>query len=208
MSTPAVQMSPQLAGIVSRDVLKSLGAQEGYFVISSDEMSEHEGDETIVVSTTANTHWTVANNVQACVIAKLSDLDLLSQMAAGLQAISAEIERMSDYENFQKLSAEWKRSRAGWQSFSGDLMRDPSYSQIVGMGPAAIPFMLSDFESELSSDEPITDWFYALWAITRENPIPLESQGRPREAARAWIEWGKREGHVNAGMGIGIPEFR
>jgi hypothetical protein len=100
-----------------------------------------------------------------------------------------------DWIRFDELATKWKKTRTPWRSFSGDLMRDPNYSQIVGMGPAAIKFILWELQAEIDSGK-VTDWFYALWAITDENPIPPEAQGKPIEAAKAWIEWGKRKGLI------------
>jgi len=100
-----------------------------------------------------------------------------------------------DWIRYNELATEWKKTRATWRSFSGDLMRDENYSQIVGMGPPVIKFILWDMQAEIDSGR-VTDWFYALWAITGENPIPTEAQGKPIEAAKAWIEWGRRTGLI------------
>jgi hypothetical protein len=34
-------------------------------------------------------------------------------------------------------------------------------------------------------------WFWALQAITEEDPVPPPSRGKVREMALAWIEWGR-----------------
>jgi hypothetical protein len=39
-------------------------------------------------------------------------------------------------------------------------------------------------------------WFWALEAITGENPIPVGSEGKIREMAQAWIEWGRIHHYV------------
>jgi hypothetical protein len=40
-------------------------------------------------------------------------------------------------------------------------------------------------------------WFWALEAITLANPVPPEAGGKVEEMARAWIEWGIREGYIS-----------
>ena len=40
-------------------------------------------------------------------------------------------------------------------------------------------------------------WFWALEAITEENPVP-PAAGKVREMARAWVDWGKRQGLLDS----------
>ena len=62
------------------------------------------------------------------------------------------------------------------------------YQRIIGMGPPAVPLILRELHREPDQ------WFWALEAISEENPVPPEAAGTVREMARAWIEWGKRQG--------------
>ena len=41
-------------------------------------------------------------------------------------------------------------------------------------------------------------WFWALEAITQENPVPPEAAGRVAKMAEAWIAWGKQQGYLAA----------
>ena len=41
-------------------------------------------------------------------------------------------------------------------------------------------------------------WFWALEAMTGENPVPRESAGLVSEMAQAWIERGKSRGLITA----------
>lgn len=73
------------------------------------------------------------------------------------------------------------------------------------MGTGAVPLILTELRQELEIGEP-DDWFVALWAITGENPVPIESQGKGREMAEAWIEWGVRQGYLDGEeLGVRIP---
>jgi hypothetical protein len=65
------------------------------------------------------------------------------------------------------------------------------YQRIIGMGSPAVPLILEELRREPDQ------WFWALEAITEENPVPPEAAGKVREMARAWIDWGQRQGFLN-----------
>jgi hypothetical protein len=65
----------------------------------------------------------------------------------------------------------------------------PAYQMIVGMGPAVIPLLLRELERQVDY------WFWALQAITEEDPVPVESRGNWRAMAQAWLAWGKKRGY-------------
>lgn len=56
------------------------------------------------------------------------------------------------------------------------------------MGPAAVPLILAELHRETDH------WFWALEAISGENPVPPEAAGKVEEMAKAWIDWGQRKG--------------
>ncbi len=62
------------------------------------------------------------------------------------------------------------------------------YQRIVGMGLSAVPLILEELRRDPDQ------WFWALEAITEENPVPPEAAGKVREMARAWVDWRKRHG--------------
>lgn len=99
-----------------------------------------------------------------------------------------EPESHEDTEKFERLKTEWDRSSAHMSSIT-DIVMLPSYQEILGMGKTAIPLILHELENEPAH------WFWALRAITGEDPVPAESRGRVREMAQAWIEWGHRKGY-------------
>jgi hypothetical protein len=63
-----------------------------------------------------------------------------------------------------------------------------SYQKIIGMGLAAVPLILEELQREPNQ------WFWALEAITDENPVPPEAAGKVRLMAEAWIQWGREHG--------------
>jgi hypothetical protein len=64
----------------------------------------------------------------------------------------------------------------------------PAYQKIIGMGFDAVPFLLRELETNLDM------WFWALMAITEEDPVAKESLGDGQAMAKAWLEWAKERG--------------
>jgi hypothetical protein len=95
---------------------------------------------------------------------------------------------MTDAAKFQRLIRQWHHER-GITSSIVEMAMCPSYQQIIGMGPVAVPLILRQMESE--GDDPDM-WFWALTAITNADPIPDEIRGDYVEMAKAWLEWADR----------------
>ena len=70
------------------------------------------------------------------------------------------------------------------------MAKHPAYRQIIEMGSAAIPLLLTELRRAPDF------WFAALREITKENPVPPKSAGKVKEMARAWIEWGRKRGYI------------
>lgn len=98
-------------------------------------------------------------------------------------AESARIER-----KFIRLRDEWKAGR-GPESSSSRLALHPAYQAIIGMGPEVVPLLLRELERQVDF------WFWALHAITEDDPVPAESRGNGKEMAKAWLAWGREQGY-------------
>jgi hypothetical protein len=112
------------------------------------------------------------------------------------ELISSQVIVDAKTENFIKfrgLAKQWKGER-GAQGTVLAMASLPSYQKIIGMGKDAIPLILAELKIE--GDAP-DHWFWALAAISDENPVPPESRGNLSEMARAWLAWGEKEGHVD-----------
>jgi hypothetical protein len=110
------------------------------------------------------------------------------------------VDRPKSYSNadeakFKRLAEVWQRDTAIYSSMVQTAMH-PAYQNIIGMGKDALPFLFKRLQSE--GDEP-HHWFWALAAITGENPVPKESRGRVAEMAKAWFEWGRENGYGDMG---------
>jgi hypothetical protein len=93
---------------------------------------------------------------------------------------------------FQGLAKQWKAERGAIPSVAA-MVSLQSYQRIVGMGRDALPYILGQLRSE--GDEP-DHWFPALSAIAAESPVPVESRGKLKEMAKAWLKWGQEQGYV------------
>lgn len=86
---------------------------------------------------------------------------------------------------FQQLVHRWKQE-AGPSSSVETLAMHPAYQRIIGLGPDAVPLLLAELEREPDH------WFWALRAITGENPVLPEHRGKLRLMADDWLAWGKQ----------------
>jgi len=87
-------------------------------------------------------------------------------------------------EKFHSLAEEW-REATSHLSFMGEIVLHPAYQRIIGMGPSILPCIFR----ELEEDPDL--WFWALKAITGENPVSPEMEGKVDEMAQAWLNWWK-----------------
>lgn len=90
-------------------------------------------------------------------------------------------------ERFHALSRQWEEETGHLSSISQIVMH-PAYQQIIGMGPAVVPLLLNDLVRTKSH------WFWALRAITGENPVSHEDRGYIERMAHAWADWGRARG--------------
>jgi hypothetical protein len=90
-------------------------------------------------------------------------------------------------ERFQRLAAEWKE-RSRYLSNTAQMALLEPYQRIIGMGPLVLPLILEELRREPDQ------WFWALEAITEQNPVPPEAMGKVRLMAQAWVHWGEQQG--------------
>ncbi|MFA7341106.1 MAG: hypothetical protein WC028_30260 [Candidatus Obscuribacterales bacterium] len=104
---------------------------------------------------------------------------LLPPMGSGLSELQVE---------FDKLATCWRRDTSILSSSSSSSMH-PAYQRIIGMGPKVLPCILRDLEATYDQ------WFWALEAITGQNPVPSEFRGSVPKMAECWLRFG-RENHL------------
>lgn len=64
------------------------------------------------------------------------------------------------------------------------------YSKIIGLGLAAVPLILDELQQQPDH------WFWALEAITGENPVSKDDVGDIEASTSAWIHWGRENGYL------------
>lgn len=94
------------------------------------------------------------------------------------------VQGLSTETEFAKNVRDWLDNRPRGVGLSA-LVNHDAYRRIIGMGQRAVPLLLGELER--SPDH----WFVALTAITNENPVSIEAQGKLYEMAAAWLEWGR-----------------
>ena len=96
-----------------------------------------------------------------------------------------------DQARFQELVREWKSRRSASSSVA-EIVSHPAYQRIIGMGERAVPLILNQLRLEGSKP---AHWFWALNAITVEQPVSQSDRGDLVKMSQAWLEWGSRNGY-------------
>jgi len=92
-------------------------------------------------------------------------------------------------DRFRRFRDQWK-TESEFMSNTAQMVLLKSYQNIIGMGYAAVPLILEELRREPDH------WFWALEAITLENPVGREMAGKVEQMANAWIEWGIAQGII------------
>ena len=89
---------------------------------------------------------------------------------------------------FCHLVAQWEYEIRLFSSLDKICMH-PAYQRIIGMGEKVLPLIFR----ELATDP--AHWFWALSAITGENPVQPHQRGNLKAMTRVWLEWAGSHGY-------------
>lgn len=117
---------------------------------------------------------------------------LVDYVTAGEESISEEFERLK--ENWEEETAHVASPR--------EKAIHPSYQRIIGMGMAAVPFILSELKRKPDH------WFWALKAITGVDPVPAEDMGDMEQMAEDWVDWFEEGGLASDKSGSVLDEWK
>lgn len=122
-------------------------------------------------------------------------VDTVVDQAAIEQRRIEKAERVS--RKFKLLAQQWRNER-GSMSAIDDMSMLPSYQNIIGMGPEALPLILAELRAE--GDDP-DQWFWALISIAEANDLNApqvapEDQGNFKKLADAWLAWSEAQGYA------------
>jgi len=88
---------------------------------------------------------------------------------------------------FQTLVAEWKEA-TDHLSATDEIAMHPAYQQIIGMGSDALPLILEELRQRGGY------WYWALKAITGDDPVPETDRGKVPLMKKAWLKWAEDRG--------------
>jgi hypothetical protein len=91
-------------------------------------------------------------------------------------------------QRFRELARQWKEATQFVSSVTG-MVTHPAYQQIIGMGREVLPLILAELRRKPDH------WFWALQAITRENPVRPADRGRLQAMTQAWLDWAAAHGY-------------
>lgn len=90
--------------------------------------------------------------------------------------------RFNPRERFNRLAAAWRKD-VRFLSDTNEICTHPAYQEIIGMGVLALPFIFAELGREPA------DWFWALKAITGEDPVLDDHRGDLHLMTKAWLDW-------------------
>lgn len=90
---------------------------------------------------------------------------------------------------FRRLADQWRKETRALSSDS-DIVANFAYYQIIGMGERALPLIFEEMQAHGGR------WFWALRAITGENPVKREERGNVRRMTETWLEWARERNYV------------
>ena len=95
----------------------------------------------------------------------------------------------SPRERFHRLRDQWKEE-SRYLSNTAQMALLAPYQRIIGMGTDAVPYIVEELRREPDH------WFWALEAITEENPVSTQDSGRVPAMTAAWLRWGIERGFI------------
>ena len=88
---------------------------------------------------------------------------------------------------FRQLADQWRVDTL-YLSSTTEIATHPAYQRIIGLGPQVISLVLAELERDPGH------WFWALKALTGEDPVPPADRGNRPAMAAAWLRWGRENG--------------
>lgn len=96
-----------------------------------------------------------------------------------------EMERSRVRQAFEEYSRNLKE-QTRFSSRLADMFENPFHQKIIDLGKAVVPILIRELETDPDH------WFYALYCITGENPIPDGHAGDLKAMTSDWLEWWQR----------------
>lgn len=92
-------------------------------------------------------------------------------------------------QRFWNFAKKW-REDTQWLSSTNEIAMHPAYQAIIGMGQEAIPMIIEDLRNNSGH------WYWALKAISQEDPVSPSERGSINRMKQAWLKWAEQKGIV------------
>lgn len=93
-------------------------------------------------------------------------------------------------ELFNRLRQQWK-DETQFISSTNVIAMHPEYQRIIGLGPQVLPLIFTELQREPDH------WFWALRALTGEDPVDMSHIGDIAAMQRDWIDWAHDNGWLS-----------
>lgn len=87
-------------------------------------------------------------------------------------------------QTFDELAENWHRETDHLSSIN-DIALNFNYQRIIGMGPMVVPLILGELRKRGGH------WFWALRAISGEDPVDAKDRGNYAKMTEAWLNWSR-----------------
>ena len=91
-------------------------------------------------------------------------------------------------DRFEQLAQAWMADTTLCSSTT-EISTHPAYQQIIGMGSAALPLIFAELRKAPGH------WFWALKAITGDDPVAAADRGNLVRMSAAWLRWAEANGY-------------
>ncbi|MFM9909955.1 MAG: hypothetical protein ACKVOW_11425 [Chitinophagaceae bacterium] len=115
----------------------------------------------------------VRNNIETCHL-----------LFVGQSVFIQELYKQQLKKRFDFYNSIWKNETVFSSSIS-EITNNAAYRYIIGLGQEVLPFIINDFKANDNH------WFYALEAITGQNPINDNHKGIVPLMKADWLKWAK-----------------
>ena len=92
-------------------------------------------------------------------------------------------------QEFRLLADQW-HEETGHLSSPQQIAMHFAYQRIIGKGPQVLPLIFEDLEARGGQ------WYWALRAITGENPVHEDHAGKVGLMKKDWLTWARNHGFV------------
>jgi hypothetical protein len=113
-----------------------------------------------------------------------SNIDACHVLFVGQSIFVQELYKQQLKKRFDFYNSIWQ-SETIFSSSVSEITNNSAYRSIIGLGQEVLPFIFDDLKNNDNH------WFYALEALTGQNPIKEKHRGFIPLMKKDWIEWGK-----------------